>query len=295
MVLLMTPILLSTPATAQEARPTGEPSSGLVEFTIPAQSLDAALKDFAEATDLLLSFESDLATGFSSSGVAGRYTQTEALGILLAGTGLRYRFVNEKTVTLEKAPAVSRSLPATRDGVRPNGTEAKEPMQPTPVKLQEIIVKEVREREDPKTYVAEEARTATRTDTPVRDIPQSIQVITRKVIEEQRTFRLQDALQSVSGIIATDSAASLYDNLIIRGFAATDRTYFRNGLFDPFAQFTASDTYNIRRLEVLKGPASVLYGQGDPGGVINLVTFKPPPECRLHGQCHLGQFQFLSI
>lgn len=92
------------------------------------------------------------------------------------------------------------------------------------MKVPEIVVKEIHERDDTQTYVAEESTMATRTDTPIRDVPQSIQVITRKVIEEQRTFRLQDALQNVSGINATESAASLYESLIIRGFTATDRS-----------------------------------------------------------------------
>ncbi|MGD9726428.1 MAG: TonB-dependent siderophore receptor [Nitrospiraceae bacterium] len=269
-----------------------EQPGGRRQFNIPPQPLVDALVAFSAHTKLQVLYEGPIAQGIQSSGASGELTPTEALQRLLAGTGLSYRFTESDTVTLERGG--SEPAPIVPPGPSPssmetgaNGASAKR------VRVPEIIVKDVRERDsDGKTYVAEDATTATRTDTPIRDVPQSIQVITRKVIEEQRTFRLQNTLENISGINATDSAASLYDNLIIRGFTATDRSYFRNGLLDPFAQFTASDTYNIRRLEVLKGPAAVLYGQGDPGGVINVVTNKALPNTAFMGNVTLGNFNF---
>jgi iron complex outermembrane receptor protein len=263
-------------------------------FDIPPQPLSSALLQFSETTNLELLFDAAMTQDLQTKGVSGDYNQDDALRRLLNETGLTYRMTSAGSVTLEKAPIVPvPSAPAAQDrqSQLPD-TNSRATSGAKPVKVPEIVVKEVRERDDTQTYVAEESTTATRTDTPIRDVPQSIQVITRKVIEEQRTFRLQDALQNVSGINATESAASLYESLIIRGFTATDRSYFRNGLLDPFAQFTASDTYNIRRLEVLKGPAAVLYGQGDPGGVINIVTNKPLPNAAYSANVTLGNFNF---
>ena len=273
-----------------------EPSSTVSRsFAIAPQPLSSALLQFSDATQIEVLFDATIARDLQTQGVSGDYAPEEALRMLLQDTGLSYRTTSAGSVTLEQAAG----LP-----IVPAPTVQSPPTEPTPqavsrpaaqksVKVPEIVVKDVRERDDDaQTYIAEESTTATRTDTPIRDVPQSIQVITRKVIEEQRTFRLQNTLENVSGINATESAASLYDSLIIRGFSATDRSYFRNGLLDPFAQFTASDTYNIRRLEVLKGPAAVLYGQGDPGGVINIVTNKPLPNAGYSANVTLGNFNF---
>lgn len=257
--------------------------SEAVGFDIPPQSLRSALTSFAEQSGWQLFYSAHVAEGLQTPGFSGSSTPETSLQRLLAGTGLDFKMTEPRTVTLIDAPATA--VP----GIAPPQPEVSAEPEKL-VKIPEIVVKVARQRTDTNSYVAEETITATRTPTPIRDIPQSIQAVTRKVIEEQRTFRLQDALQNVSGITATDSAASLYDFLIIRGFPATDRTYFRNGLFDPFAQFTASDTYNIRRLEVLKGPASVLYGQGDPGGIINIVTFKPLPNAAYMGNATLGNY-----
>ena len=275
-----------------------EPSSTVSRsFAIAPQPLSSALLQFSDATQIEVLFDATIARDLQTQGVSGDYAPEEALRMLLQDTGLSYRTTSAGSVTLEQAAG----LP-----IVPAPTVQSPPTEPTPqavsrpaaqksVKVPEIVVKDVRERDDDaQTYIAEESTTATRTDTPIRDVPQSIQVITRKVIEEQRTFRLQNTLENVSGINATESAASLYDSLIIRGFSATDRSYFRNGLLDPFAQFTASDTYNIRRLEVLKGPAAVLYGQGDPGGVINIVTNKPLPNAGYSANVTLGNFNFIT-
>ena len=278
------------PAHAQEPSSTASRA-----FAIAPQPLSSALLQFSEATNIEVLFDATIARDIQTQGVSGDYAPEDALRLLLHDTGLSYRTTSAGSVTLEQAAGLP-TVPAPvvqSPPTDPAPQAAPRPAAQKSVKVPEIVVKDVRERDDDAhTYVAEESTTATRTDTPIRDVPQSIQVITRKVIEEQRTFRLQNTLENISGINATESAASLYDSLIIRGFAATDRSYFRNGLLDPFAQFTASDTYNIRRLEVLKGPAAVLYGQGDPGGVINIVTNKAQPNAAYSANVTLGNFNF---
>ena len=120
-------------------------------------------------------------------------------------------------------------------------------------------------------YNAPDASTATRTDTPLLEIPQAIQVIPRQVIEDQRVQRVSDALRNVSGVTPNVSY-STPDTYTIRGFSAD--TNLRNGFRqDNFSAFT--DTSTIERIEVLKGPASILYGQLEPGGIVNYITKQP--------------------
>jgi iron complex outermembrane receptor protein len=127
-------------------------------------------------------------------------------------------------------------------------------------------------------YNPSRATTATRTDTPLRDIPASISVIPRQVIEDQGAVRLDEILRNASGVTFSSSLGNRGQDFRIRGFSATQ---FRNGLREDaggggsFVNRTVQETANIERVEVLRGPASVLFGQGEPGGVINLVSKRP--------------------
>ncbi|WP_017653092.1 TonB-dependent siderophore receptor [Fortiea contorta] len=120
-------------------------------------------------------------------------------------------------------------------------------------------------------YGADNASSATRTDTPLRDIPQAIQVIPQQLLEDQKAQRLADALQNVAGVTPQNSSINSFDQFLIRGFSGEST---RNGLRDTTNE-VSSVLSNVERIEVLKGPASVLYGQGSPGGTINIITKQP--------------------
>ena len=125
-------------------------------------------------------------------------------------------------------------------------------------------------------YRAPNSSVGTRTDTPLRDLPASVQVIPQQVLEDQRIERLQDALQNVSGVTQSfNYNGTPAGGFIIRGFNQAGN--FRNGLRDN-GFFSFPDFANIERVEVLKGPASVLFGQVEPGGIVNLVTKQPLSE-----------------
>ncbi|MEH2112020.1 TonB-dependent siderophore receptor [Nostoc sp.] len=118
-------------------------------------------------------------------------------------------------------------------------------------------------------YSVPEASTATKTDTPLRDIPQSIQVIPQQVIKDQGITRITDATRNVSGTTLASGYGNLIGDVRVRGF-------YSGFLRDGFAtQPFFVDGGNIEQVEVLKGPASVLYGALEPGGIVNYVTKKP--------------------
>jgi iron complex outermembrane receptor protein len=260
----------------------GSKGATAIDFNIPAQSLTSALNDFAATTGLQVSYNADLAAGLSSPGVVGTHTPEEALTVLLSGTGLGFRFANPGTITLDRGP-VAPTLPAAppqSHGPLSNGAVSKTMSGQKPLKVPEIVVKDVKQRDDDaQSYVAEEASTATRTDTPLIQVPQSVGVVTRQVIEDQKAVRVEQALRNVSGMaigsIAQGRAAN--DTMFCRGFPCA---FFKNNLRnDDFQQaFAFRDIANIQRLEVLKGPASVLYGRSEPGGIINILTKQPLPD-----------------
>lgn len=123
-------------------------------------------------------------------------------------------------------------------------------------------------------YRVPNATTGTRTDTRILDVPQAVQVIPAEVLEDQAATDLQDALRNVSGITQGNTTGNTEDVFAIRGFSLV------NILQDGFRTLEGNlrNTANLERIEVLQGPASVLFGSGQPGGVINLVTKQPLAE-----------------
>lgn len=143
-------------------------------------------------------------------------------------------------------------------------------------------------------YTVPKATTATRTDTPLRDIPQSIQVIPQEVIEDQQVIRLDDALRNVSGVVQ-NSADPRGQRFQIRGFDSA--SVIRNGFPQTFGSDGNSafqDLTNVEQIEVLKGPAAILFGVSEPGGVINLVTKKPLSEPYIGLELKAGNRNFIS-
>ncbi|MBP5971844.1 TonB-dependent receptor [Brasilonema sp. CT11] len=142
-------------------------------------------------------------------------------------------------------------------------------------------------------YNSSDATSATKTDTSLRDIPQSIQAIPATVLQDQQARNLAEAVRNVPGVAqgGNSSTRGTFEQPLIRGFDAS-LDILRNGLKDTSNQFQGFDTAGLERVEVLKGPASVLYGQGSLGGVINYVTKQPLSEPYYAVEASLGSFNF---
>ncbi|MEM8641054.1 MAG: TonB-dependent siderophore receptor [Cyanobacteria bacterium P01_G01_bin.54] len=132
------------------------------------------------------------------------------------------------------------------------------------------------------------ATTGTRTDTPLDEIPQSIQVIPQAVLEDQQAVGLGDALRNASGVVSA-SIDPRGEKFIIRGFNST--SILRNG-FRLLSAGTGNvgyqDLANVEQIEVLKGPSSILSGEAQPGGAINIITKQPLAEPRYEVSLRAG-------
>ncbi|NEZ62036.1 TonB-dependent siderophore receptor [Leptolyngbyaceae cyanobacterium CCMR0082] len=129
-------------------------------------------------------------------------------------------------------------------------------------------------------YFAPRANTATRTDTPLLDIPQAVQVIPGQVLDDRQVSDLDEALENVSGVVADNSEGAGVE-FSLRGFqgARVLRNGFNLAGGDSLSSIlTLPEVANLEQIEVLKGPSSILYGEIQPGGVINLVTKRPTAE-----------------
>jgi iron complex outermembrane recepter protein len=143
----------------------------------------------------------------------------------------------------------------------------------TTASTEEEAIQIVATGEQDEGYNPSRASTATRTDTPLRDVPASIQVIPQQVIDDQQIIELRDALENVGGItLDGDYGGTGAGSFIIRGF--TQDTIFRDG-FRVSNFYSVPEIANVEQIEVLRGPASVLFGQVQPGGVVNIITKQP--------------------
>ncbi len=138
----------------------------------------------------------------------------------------------------------------------------------TPFELPATAVTSTREEAS---YKPAESKTALKIDAPLRDVPQSINVVPQSVLRDQGADSLEDALKNVPGI-GLSNGDGQRDQVTIRGFNAIGDQYI-DGIRDDALYYR--DMSNIERVEVIKGPAAVLYGRGSSGGLINSVTKKP--------------------
>lgn len=260
-------------------------------FAIPAGPLASALNRFADETGLQLVYDAALAEGQNTKGASGVYTATQALQLLLQGTGLAFQFANGKTVTIVKSAADLKSESITLPETQVEGQA---------IKIEETQV--TAERERVQEYVAKDATTATKTNAPLIETPQSISVITREQMEAQNVQSVPQALRYSAGVVAeqrginTESLEYVYS----RGFQIDE---YLNGLRLPNINagfnIRSVDPYFLERIEVLRGPASVLYGRATPGGLLNLVSKQPTPyplheivlQTGEYGRAH-GAFDF---
>jgi catecholate siderophore receptor len=125
-------------------------------------------------------------------------------------------------------------------------------------------------------YVATNSVTATKTDTPLRDIPQTINVVTREQLDDQAQHSIGDVLRYVPGATVGQGEGNR-DQITLRGQNST-ADFFLDGVRDDVQYFRS--LYNIERVEVLKGPYAMIFGRGGGGGIVNRVQKTPRGEAQ---------------
>lgn len=252
-----------TPVAAVQAQATHPARS---PYTIPAGPLDYALNQFARRARILLSFDPAIAQNKHSAGLAGDYTVGEGFVALLAGTGL------QATLRADGGYAI---IPA------PPG-----PAATLPTVLPQVTVTGALDRESATGpldgIVAKRAASASKTDTPIIETPLSISVATADQIEATKAQSLAETLDYTPGVVSQASSFNrMVDDVRIRGFnlANANTGMLRDGMkYQPSVYDGSQEPYGLERIEVLRGAASVLYGQLSPGGIINAVSKRPSSD-----------------
>lgn len=141
-----------------------------------------------------------------------------------------------------------------------------------------------------RSYKAKASFSGTKTETALRDIPQAISYVTKEVIEDQQAFKTLDLIKNVSGV----NAFSYYDNdFVIRGFRSSNSLI--NGLRTISNGWSSSLLPYVEKMEVIKGPASALFANTDPGGTVNIITKKPLNENRKSVMLSTGSYNTSRI
>lgn len=118
------------------------------------------------------------------------------------------------------------------------------------------------------------ASTASRMPLSLIETPQSIQVISEKVLKDQQAFTLSEGVKNIAGVSLHNGGQ--YNDLVMRGFRTSDGNFAYNGQRGSLNDsYSPQNLFNVERLEAVKGPASIYFGAANPGGVINIVTKKP--------------------
>lgn len=234
------------------------------DFNIPAQPASQVLDALARQAGLQPFFADSVVKGVHSPGVKGRMSLREALDKALAGTGLGYQFTAEKAVAIKAAP-VERTT-----------------------ELPPITVTSPAENVATRGYQPLRAFAATKTDTPLLETPVAVQVVPKSVLEDKQIVSIQEAVKYVSSVQPPQSSFLYYDTFIVRGLQ-TSNNIFRNGL-KLTAVAGAADMAFVDRIEVAKGPSSMVYGRVWPGGMVNLVTKSPQPEAAFSVQQQVGSW-----
>ncbi|WP_227000922.1 TonB-dependent siderophore receptor [Komagataeibacter diospyri] len=235
-----------------------ETTTGVKAYHIPAQALSTALTTFGQQAHMQVSADPKILSGHQSAALNGNFTEQEALARLLTGSGLTAR-VSGNVVSVSTTSSI------TLGPVRVGGTVTHE--NPTGPGVG---------------YVATSTMSATKTDTPITEIPNSIYVITKQQLVDQQPQSIQDALKYTAGVFSgAEGTASNGANtrqaraIMQRGFNSTQ---FVDGLLTNTQ--SAGEPVFLERIEAVNGPASVMYGKLTPGGMV-AETLKKPTDTPL--------------
>ncbi|WP_095127177.1 TonB-dependent siderophore receptor [Pseudomonas sp. Irchel s3h14] len=244
-----------------------EQASSVRAYNLPAAPLASTLNQIASQAGLALSLNPSLAAGKTSAPVKGQFDAAGALREALRGTGLQLEQSSAGTYSLVAVPEGVMALPETAVIGVENTESAWGPVQG---------------------YLATRTAAGTKTDTALVEAPRSISIATREQMDDRNVHSLDDAVRYMPGITASSYGSDTRaDWLRVRGF---EPTQFLDGLPLPKGVYAnpKQETWNLDRLALLRGPASSVYGQTPPGGLLDMVSRRPSAESSSEIQVQYG-------
>ncbi len=251
-----------------------EQAASVRAYNLPSAPLASTLNQIASQAGLALTLNPTLAAGKTSAPVKGQFDAQSALREALRGTGLQLEQGTAGTFTLVPIPDGVVALPQTSvigQGEYESAWGAVEG------------------------YVAKRTAAGTKTDTALVEAPRSISVATRQQMQDRNVQNLDDAVKYMPGIVsASYGSDTRYDWMRVRGF---EPTQFLDGLPLPRGVYAnpKAETWNLDRLALLRGPASSVYGQTPPGGLLDMVSRRPSAQSSNAVQVQYGSDNYRQI
>lgn len=245
-------LALSSTVNAQEA--------SRQSFEMPAGELGSALSRFAVDTGVVIYFDASLTQNKNTAGLSGEFGVLEGLTQLLNGSGLDVVRESDGSYRVVDPVAIGGSV-MTFDSLKVGGSELAESAY-GPVDG----------------YVATRSSTGSKTDVSLIETPRSISVVTADQLDAQGARSIDEALRYTAGIASEYRGIDKnLTDIVLRGFAE-DSYVFIDGMRGSGHNEDHIDAYGLERIEVLKGPASILYGAGSPGGLVNISSKQPTED-----------------
>ncbi|MGQ5288027.1 TonB-dependent siderophore receptor [Pectobacterium actinidiae] len=245
-------------------------AASVQQYTVLSGPLNQVLNQFAQQAGVLLSYDPAVVAGKHGAGLRGNYSVEQGFQQILSNSGLSAQYSADGSVTLVQRTASE------------------------PVSVSAPVV-----AKNDRIVVTAPPNTAMKLDVPISETPRAVSVVTEAQIEERGAQKIDQALRYSSGILATpygpDNKAEW---VTIRGFS--DQSRFQNGLAtlneDGFYG-QQIEPFGVERIEVLKGPASVLYGQNPPGGLVNVITKRPTrlPQGKVELEYGSNDYRHLAV
>ncbi len=255
------------------------PAAAQARFDVPAGPLETVLNRLGVQAGVLITFAPELAADAVSSGVRGATTVEDALRQALAGTALRAERTGDG-FTLRRMPQTA--IAPARAGVATL----------TPVSVTASHLGGA--SEDTGSYTTPAARTATGLSLSLRDTPQSVSVLTRQRMDDEGIESVEDALDSVPGIVSNSGYyVGNSGEFLSRGFAIYQIQYDGLG-----TSTGANGTFNADngdmaiydRVDVVRGATGLMQGTGQPSASVNFVRKRPTAQPRLAAQAAVGSW-----
>ncbi|OUS25840.1 hypothetical protein A9Q99_20515 [Gammaproteobacteria bacterium 45_16_T64] len=252
----------------------------LIEVDISAQPLEDALTQLATNHSIPIVFKSDSVNAFSAKPLKGTMSLRLALESLLVDIPLSFTIIDNAWV----------AITPTKKTLTYNSTQKKRlPLKIRPPAISEIVV--VGEYLD-LGCCRNSPSTATKTYIPTIEVPKSIEGISADLLKDRGNATLSEAFRAYSSINVTD----LRGNINVRGFKLSNRSILKDGQSIVSHGISALTLNNIEGIEVVKGANSTLYGYGQPGAVINLITKKPRKAAFTNITLSTGNYdQYIAI
>ncbi|WP_338508105.1 TonB-dependent siderophore receptor [Pseudomonas poae] len=251
-----------------------EQAASVRAYNLPSAPLASTLNQIASQAGLALTLNPTLAAGKTSAPVKGQFDAQSALREALRGTGLQLEQGTAGTFTLVPIPDGVVALPQTSVIGQGDYERAWGPVEG---------------------YVAKRTAAGTKTDTALVEAPRSISVATRQQMQDRNVQNLDDAVKYMPGIVsASYGSDTRYDWMRVRGF---EPTQFLDGLPLPRGVYAnpKAETWNLDRLALLRGPASSVYGQTPPGGLLDMVSRRPSAQSSNAVQVQYGSDNYRQI